>query len=342
MSRDRTAAWRVVITALACSLLLLWHVSLATAQAGPAEWVDRLTDGAAFSGQILVPAADAPLFQGLSAAAIDPLPAEDGRPAGYQLWLTTDGQHGTLPAIELDGALGRWPDQVENNSAVPDGCVVEAGSCANHPSAGSQSQPGAERFFDLTVKGQPAVVEHRTCCDGESWSVAWYDPAIDQSFLLVLHTESGNSALADNLFGQPSDRLDPSHALFATRLTQSAAELVILRQPPAPPAPAPAVAVSPPSEPTPPPSASAAPAAPAASTCGAPSNPYGYTLCPGTGRTISAAPADFCRYFSCIPSFWNQTRGIVEQCKDGLYSHSGGVRGSCSGHGGNRQPLYRS
>jgi hypothetical protein len=28
------------------------------------------------------------------------------------------------------------------------------------------------------------------------------------------------------------------------------------------------------------------------------------------------------------------------QCTDGLFSHSGGVRGSCSSHGGNGRSLY--
>jgi hypothetical protein len=44
--------------------------------------------------------------------------------------------------------------------------------------------------------------------------------------------------------------------------------------------------------------------------------------------------------FACIPTFWRQVGGYVIQCTDGLLSHSGGVRGSCSGHGGNARPLY--
>lgn len=81
-----------------------------------------------------------------------------------------------------------------------------------------------------------------------------------------------------------------------------------------------------------------APAPPAANTCGAPSNPWGYNFC--GGNYIYSPPGTFCSYFNCIPSFWKSTNGYVEQCADGMFSHSGGRQGSCSYHRGNRQPLY--
>ncbi len=68
------------------------------------------------------------------------------------------------------------------------------------------------------------------------------------------------------------------------------------------------------------------------------SDPHGRSLC--GGNVISNPPSDFCGYFSCIASFWTTTNGYVEQCVDGLFSHSGGRSGSCSKHGGNRRPLY--
>ncbi len=71
--------------------------------------------------------------------------------------------------------------------------------------------------------------------------------------------------------------------------------------------------------------------------CGAPANPWNYNFC-GVG-TIMSPPSNFCSYFSCIPSFWQSTNGYVEECVDGMYSHSGGVSGSCSSHGGNLRPL---
>lgn len=86
--------------------------------------------------------------------------------------------------------------------------------------------------------------------------------------------------------------------------------------------------------PTPAPRAAPAPA----SGCDAAANPWGYTFC--GGNPISSPPTSFCSVFPCIPSFWNQTNGYVMQCRDGLFSHSGGVRGSCSSHGGNARALY--
>jgi hypothetical protein len=81
----------------------------------------------------------------------------------------------------------------------------------------------------------------------------------------------------------------------------------------------------------------AVPTAPPRNLCGAPANPWNYNFC--GGGTISAPPGNFCDYFNCIPSFWQSTKGYVEQCHDGLYSHSGGRSGSCSSHGGNLRPL---
>jgi hypothetical protein len=71
--------------------------------------------------------------------------------------------------------------------------------------------------------------------------------------------------------------------------------------------------------------------------CGAPTNSWGYTFC--GGPVIASPPPSFCSVFACIASFWNQTNGYVEQCRDGLFSHSGGARGACSSHGGNSRPL---
>jgi hypothetical protein len=71
--------------------------------------------------------------------------------------------------------------------------------------------------------------------------------------------------------------------------------------------------------------------------CGAPANPYGYNFCGGS--YIYSPAADICSYLSCIDNFWNG-QGYVIQCKDGMFSKSGGRSGSCSYHSGNRRPLY--
>jgi hypothetical protein len=47
----------------------------------------------------------------------------------------------------------------------------------------------------------------------------------------------------------------------------------------------------------------------------------------------------FCGVFACIANFPNG-RGYVEQCNDNMFSKSGGISGSCSHHGGNKQALY--
>ncbi len=76
-----------------------------------------------------------------------------------------------------------------------------------------------------------------------------------------------------------------------------------------------------------------------ANLCGAPANPWNYNFCGGS--VIYNPPGNFCSYFNCIPSFWNQTSGYVEECQDGTYSHSGGRSGSCAYHGGNRRALLQ-
>ncbi|WP_236023008.1 hypothetical protein [Dictyobacter formicarum] len=67
-------------------------------------------------------------------------------------------------------------------------------------------------------------------------------------------------------------------------------------------------------------------------------NPWGYDFNPG--NYIYNPPANFCAYFACVGDFWSKTRGYVEECQDDTFSHSGGIRGSCSYHGGNLRPLY--
>jgi hypothetical protein len=86
------------------------------------------------------------------------------------------------------------------------------------------------------------------------------------------------------------------------------------------------------------PPATAAPTAAPANTCGAPTNPWGYNFC--GGNLIQSPPSNFCDYFNCIPSFWKSTKGYVDQCSDGMFSHSGGRSGACSSHGGESRPLY--
>lgn len=67
-------------------------------------------------------------------------------------------------------------------------------------------------------------------------------------------------------------------------------------------------------------------------------NPYGYDLnAPGT--LIYHPPSDLCHYIPCIANF-DKGSGYVEECQDGQFSKRGGLQGSCSQHGGDKQPLY--
>ena len=131
----------------------------------------------------------------------------------------------------------------------------------------------------------------------------------------------------------------PASAPQATAQATSSAPPAAASQPttaPAPLRPSPASSpVAPPAAPQPP---APPPPPPAQNTCGAPANPWGYNFC--GGNLIFTPPSNFCGYFACIKSFWTYTNGYVDQCNDGLYSHSGGVRGACSYHGGERRPLY--
>jgi hypothetical protein len=51
------------------------------------------------------------------------------------------------------------------------------------------------------------------------------------------------------------------------------------------------------------------------------------------GSYSHAGDAQFCSTHSCIGAFDSEP-GYIVQCVDGTYSHSGGISGACSHHGG--------
>ena len=55
----------------------------------------------------------------------------------------------------------------------------------------------------------------------------------------------------------------------------------------------------------------------------------------GPSAGTGSAAADFCTTHSCIASF-SEGHGTIVQCADGEWSHSGGLPGVCSRHGGAR------
>lgn len=122
----------------------------------------------------------------------------------------------------------------------------------------------------------------------------------------------------------------PTHAT-QTALTPTATQGRLV------PTPTSAPTATPTAVPTQPPAPPPSPTVPPAPT-GVNGNPWGYNFV--FGNLIYTPPATFCDYFNCIASFWMSTNGYVDECADGTYSHSGGVRGDCSHHGGQQAILY--
>ena len=56
---------------------------------------------------------------------------------------------------------------------------------------------------------------------------------------------------------------------------------------------------------------------------------------PAASSTTTTTTSGFCATHRCIASF-STGRGSIVQCADGQYSHSGGLPGVCSRHGGLR------
>jgi hypothetical protein len=78
----------------------------------------------------------------------------------------------------------------------------------------------AERFDRLAVNGQPAVVRHGTCCNGEHWRADWYDPGADASYEIFLHLDVAQRLGATGLA--------PENVASARRLAELAAAMIPL------------------------------------------------------------------------------------------------------------------
>lgn len=57
-------------------------------------------------------------------------------------------------------------------------------------------------------------------------------------------------------------------------------------------------------------------------------NPWCYNFSRGT--PIYKPSRTFCRYFKCVSDFWRVSRGYVVECRDGKYSHAGGLKKACA------------
>ncbi|WP_201384161.1 hypothetical protein [Ktedonobacter sp. SOSP1-85] len=141
------------------------------------------------------------------------------------------------------------------------------------------------------------------------------------------HTSSGNSLAAEQASPAVKVQYTKTNPTSPTP-TPSPTPKPSPTPTPKPPTPTPV-----PTQLPPPPTPTLVPA----QASGVNGNPWGYNFTPG--NVIYSPPGAFCTYFSCISSFWNG-HGYVEECQDGMYSKSGGIRGSCSHHGGDLQSLY--
>jgi hypothetical protein len=65
-------------------------------------------------------------------------------------------------------------------------------------------------------------------------------------------------------------------------------------------------------------------------------NPWGYNFTHGTN--ITDPPRQFCQFFNCVNNFVSG-KGYVVECRDGVYSKTGGTRNSCSKHKGELRTL---
>ena len=124
-------------------------------------------------------------------------------------------------------------------------------------------------------------------------------------------------------------------ALIATQAPTKMSTIAPTATPTMKPSPTPTLTHAP--QPTPRPTQPPPKPTPTPKPCQQPCNPWGYNFSPG--NYITNPPSTFCDYFNCIASFWNG-RGFVNECVDGTYSKSGGIRGDCSSHGGEWRPLY--
>lgn len=140
---------------------------------------------------------------------------------------------------------------------------------------------------------------------------------------LIICALCGTSANAAGIFNTPTSTPTPTQVAQATTAHVTS---VPVATPTKAPTPTPVLPTPVPPTPTPNP---------------CPNAPYGNPWCYNLngGSLIYNPPADFCAYFPCITNFDNG-RGFVNECNDGDYSKSGGIRGDCSDHGGEKQPLY--
>jgi hypothetical protein len=232
----------------------------------------------------------------------------------------------------------------QQHSSYPSSPHQHSPSQPQLPSQQYPPHPGS--FIPQRPVQQPGLwTRYRSASKSVQWAIGC------GSLLLVFLVCSVCSSISTALTAQHPQTVQASGTPTAQTQTPAAThtELPLTPTPteePSPPVrqsptplptqpPTPTLVPTPPPTPTPPPASTPTSLA----RIGVNGNPWGYTF--EQEQYITNPPADFRsgQYFSCISSFEHGT-GSVVRCDDGLYSKSGGQKGSCSKHGGEQAILY--
>ena len=211
-----------------------------------------------------------------------------------------------------------------------------------HGFYGNPTQPGGYGYPPVPPAQKPSIWQRYTTAKRPA-KVGIGCAMLFLAFLLcgtmsgiVANATGANKTAALDPTAQPATR--PPHVVLVTAVAPTHTPTSVVGKPTHTPTPKPTVAPTqapvPTSAPTQPPPAPTQPPQPT----GLNGNPWGYSFVPG--NLIYSPAADFCSYFGCVSTFWTATRGYVVECVNGLYSHSGGIRGACSRDGGPAAILY--
>jgi hypothetical protein len=149
-----------------------------------------------FPGTVLVAPQSLPPFSSLPVVRIDSNGFGLARYAVYYGDWSVGGAN-------ITGLIGR--DAFDNSAKPLPGCADSADYCVGPAPGQLASAQGMELFraADL-VNDYPAVVIHRACCNGNFWSVGWYEQRANMSYSIDLSRGlatqfSGDSLSPDNM-----------------------------------------------------------------------------------------------------------------------------------------------
>jgi serine/threonine-protein kinase len=201
-----------------------WRRDLASAR----PWGDGGQPALAFPKTLLLPDRGDDAFKGLSLKDATFYPEQQGaRWASYKIRLKLDGATLEDSGLEAAGTIGRS----EFDRAVSPDQFYVIGSCDRETycrlltsARVGSPPPNAELFRSLKVSGKPAVVHHGVCCNGESWTVIWFDEPENVSYSLSWYLELATRIGAEN-------KIDSSNRRFADELVRAAERTVAVQGP---------------------------------------------------------------------------------------------------------------